>query len=76
MRNRRDAQADARELARPQPVIAVREAALQLDRVRGGVDEVVDEAELAFDRHVGEPSCGVTVTAIRFLPSCDLTGAS
>jgi hypothetical protein len=24
----------------------------------------------------GDPSCGVTVTGILFLPSCDLTGAS
>ena len=50
VRERREPQAHARELARPQPEVLVGERGLQLDRVGRGVDEVVDERELAFDR--------------------------
>ena len=64
VRNGRDAQADARELARPQAVIVVCEPRLQLDRVGGRVDGVVDEVQLALDRRPSSASCGVAVTGI------------
>ena len=47
VRDRRHAQAHARELARPQAAVVVLEPRLQLDRVGGGVDHVVDEVQLA-----------------------------
>src|SRR5258706_13635169 len=48
--NRRDAHAHARELAGPQPTVAVRKPAFEFDRVGRRIDGVVDEREGAFDR--------------------------